>query len=187
MPSLLNEKDGPKAPAGAPETYKDFTVPEGFELDPEVSKEAQDIFRKANLSQEQAQELVNFYTKHTKEAFEAPFNAYLDQREQWRNEIKADPVLGGKLDQVRAAIGRTIDSLGDPALINAFRQAMDTTGAGDNPAFIRAFYKLSERLSEGQPVQGGGPAPTGQRPPGAATRPSAAQAIYPHLPSSQTG
>jgi len=58
---------------------------------------------------------------------------------------------------------------------------MDSTGAGDNPAFIKAFYKLAQRVTEGSYVQGRGPAevtaPGGRRP-------SPAQAMYPNLPSS---
>jgi len=45
--------------------------------------------------------------------------------------------------------------------------AMDLTGAGDNPAFIKIFHKLAERLGEGSPVAGS----TAKPKPGSAARP----------------
>jgi hypothetical protein len=183
--SLLNEKS--EEAKGAPEKYTDFTAPEGFVLDQDVVKEASALFKKHNLSQGQSQELVDFYIKQTKEAFEAPFNAYVDKRQEWRDTINADPEIGGsKLNGVKVSIGKLIDSFGDAATAEAFREAMDYTGAGDNPAVVRGLYALAKRLTEGGPVRGGGPSTEGQRAPGEG-RPSAAQAIFPNLPSSSRG
>ena len=181
--SLLNEKS-PEG-AGAPEKYEDFKVPEGFTLDEDVAKNATTLFKELNLNQSNAQKLVDFYVKETKEAFDAPFNAYVDTRQAWRDEINADPNIGGtRLNGVKASIGRLIDSFGDSKLVEAFRDAMDYTGAGDNPAVVRALYALSQKLTEGGPVRGTGPSSEGQRPPGL-DRPSAAQAMYPNLPSNR--
>jgi hypothetical protein len=178
--SLLNEEG---AKEGAPEKYTDFTVPEGFTLDEQVAKDAGELFKRLDLSQPHAQELVDFYIKQTKEAFEAPFNAYQDKRQEWRDEINGDPEIGGtKLNGVKASIGKLIDSFGDRKIAEAFREAMDFTGAGDNPAVVRGLYALSKRLNEGAAVRGNGPSPEGQRAPGSGER-SAAQALYPNLPS----
>jgi len=180
--SLLNEK-GPEV--GAPEKYADFKVPEGYTLDGEVASEAQALFKKANVSQAHAQELVDFYIKQSKQAFEAPFNAYMDKRQSWRDEINADATIGGsKLNGVKVSIGRLIDSFGDAKVAEAFRDAMDFTGAGDNPAVVRGLFELSKRLTEGTAVRGNGPATTGMREPGQGA-PSVAQAMYPHLPSNR--
>jgi hypothetical protein len=62
---------------------------------------------------------------------------------------------------------------------------MDLTGAGDNPAFIKAFWKLSQHVVEGKPAPGGGPSPHGQVAVGQAQRPSIAQAMYPSLMRNQ--
>ena len=182
--SLLN-KDAKDTPTGAPEKYSDYKVPEGFVLDPEVKTEADKLFKGMNLSQEQGQSLVDFYTAKVKEAFDAPFNAYQDQREKWRAEAEQMPELKGKLSnggEVLTTIGRALDSLGDPQLANNFRQAMDMTGAGDNPAFILAFYRMAQRLVEGSHVTGRGPARSGQQRPDQPAR-SVAQDLWPNLPS----
>jgi hypothetical protein len=180
--SLLNEKS---PETGAPEKYEDFTVPEGFELDKDVATEFGTIAKKHNLTQSGAQELVDFYVNKTKEAFEAPFNAYMDKRQEWRDQINSDSEIGGsKLNGVKVSIGKLIDSFGDAKVAEAFREAMDYTGAGDNPAVVKGLYALAKRLTEGAAVRGNGPSPEGMREPGLPARPGPAAAIYPHLPSS---
>jgi hypothetical protein len=178
-PSLLN-KDEPKAPAGAPEKYEDFKVPEGFELDEKVAAEIAPIFKDLGLNQAQAQRLVDFYTAKTQESADAPMKLWRETQDRWVNEIKADPEIGGKLDQVKVTVSRAIDSLGDPKLASEFKEAMDYTGAGNNPAFIKAFYKLAQRVTEGTPVAGGKPSSLGQVNPSAPPK-SAAARLYPNL------
>lgn len=168
-----------KAPAGAPETYADFKAPEGFELDAEALKEATPLFKELNLPQDQAQKLIDFYAKTSREAAEAPMKLWQDTQKAWVDEVKADPEIGGKLDAVRTTVSKAIDSLG-PELATMFRQAMDMTGAGNNPAFVKAFYKFASQLTEGGSVRGNGPATTGQGNQG--RPPSAASALYPNLP-----
>lgn len=137
-----------------------------------------------NLSQDQAQQLVDFYTKQTTAAFEAPFKAYVDMKQQWTDEVMREYGSaiepGGKHFR---AVGGLLSQLG-PDVEPAFREAMDLTGVGSHPAFVKAFIKLAEMLGEGTSTQQGrGPSPLGQTPGGVVERPSAASAIYPHLPS----
>jgi len=168
---------------GAPDKYEEFNVPDGYTLDPEVATAAGELFKGMNLTQGNAQKLVDFYVTKTQEAFNAPFRAYQDMVEGWVKEVKAHPEIGGKLDQVKATVASAIDSLGDASLARDFRKAMDLTGAGNHPAFVRVFYKLAQMVTEGNAVAGKGPSPHGQAAPGQSTRPSLAQAMYPTLPS----
>jgi antitoxin component of RelBE/YafQ-DinJ toxin-antitoxin module len=164
---------------GAPETYGEFKVPEGYTLDEDVTKEATGIFKEMNLSQSQAQKLVDFYVGKTNEAVNAPYEAWRQTQQEWVKQVKNDPVIGPRLSEVTNTISRAIDGLGDAKLAQEFRQAMDYTGAGNNPAFIRAFYKLAQKVTEGGHVQGRGPSELGQRRQGEV--PSAAAAMYPNL------
>lgn len=171
-----------KPAAGAPESYAAFKVPDGFEIDAKQGEAINAMFKELGLSQEQGQKLVDFYAQNALDAENAPYKAYETMRDGWRNEVIKDATLGdgtGLRAEVKATIGRAIDSL--PADVSRdFRAAMDLTGAGDNPAFIRAFYNLAQRLGEGTTVRAGGPAPVNK--PGAAPK-SAAAALYPNLPS----
>lgn len=181
-PSVLNEAgEKPPVQQGAPEKYADFKLPEGFEADKDSLEKALPVFKELNLSQEGAQRLVDFYAETAKEAAEAPFKVWQETQEKWVNDIKADPEIGSKLDNVKVTIAKAIDGMGDAKLASDFRAAMDYTGAGNNPAFVKALYKLSLQLTEGSHVPGMNPSPFGQKAPDAAP-PSAAKALYPNLP-----
>lgn len=184
--SVINEPTGTVAnqpvekQTGAPETYGAFAVPEGYTLDTEVATEAGKIFKEMNLTQDQAQKLVDFYVGKTTESANEPYKVWNDMQEKWVREVKADPVLGPRLNEVKTTISRAIDGLGDPKLAQEFRAAMDYTGAGNNPAFIKAFWKLSSMVTEGRHVSGNGPSPAAQ--PNGGRPATAAKAMYPNLP-----
>jgi hypothetical protein len=182
------DKDGkPIEPSkGAPETYADFKLPDGFKLSDEMKTDVTGMFKSWGLNQDQAQQAIDYYTKQTADIANAPYQHYLETRKGWRDEIASDPVIGSKQAAVKAEIGRAINSLGDPKMVADFRQALDITGIGDHPAFVRAFYAFSQRLNEGKPVAPRGPSPLGQTDPSRGdAKPSAAQAMYPNLPTNQ--
>ena len=52
----------PKPGSAAPESYTDFSVPEGHTLDAAAIESATPLFRELGLSQDQAQKLVDFYS-----------------------------------------------------------------------------------------------------------------------------
>lgn len=183
-PSLANEKPAetkPTSAQGAPEKYEAFKVPEGYEMAEETTKEVTGLFKELNLSQDAGQKLIDYYTTQTKEALDAPFKLWQETQEKWQNEVRLDSEIGGKLDQVKTTISKAIDGLGDSKLAADFRQAMDFTGAGNNLAFIKTFFKLASAVTEGGHVSGEGPTRASQARPGAAP-PTAAHALYPNLP-----
>ena len=171
----------PESAAGAPEAYADFSIPEGHTLDTATIESATPIFRELGLSQDQAQKLVDFYSAKIGE-INSQNEGFMEQmRTEWRNQLSADKEIGGKLDAVKVDIGRALDRI--PAEVRtAYKEAMDLTGAGDNPAIIKAMYSLAQLVNEGTPVRGDGPSTHGQSRTGVETRPSAASAMYPNLP-----
>src|SRR5262249_47300233 len=149
------------------------------------STEAAGIFKEMGLSQAQGQKLVDFYSKHSKATSDHLADMVRQQNETWQNEAKNHPDLRGKLDPggpVLTTISRALDGLGNAQLKAEFQQAMDFTGAGNHPAFIRTFYALAQKLTEGSHVAGNGPSPLGQQAPGSARPPTVARAMYPNLP-----
>lgn len=170
----------PKEPAPAvPETYADFTAPEGLALDPKIIEQAAPIFKELGLTQAQAQKLIDLGISRQ----QAATQAYTDMRAQWADETRKDPEIGGKLPEVLAEIGKMYDAFGgrnDP-LIKSFIQRMDLTGAGDSLSFVKLFYKMAQKVNEGRHVSGAGPTAEGQRPNGKVEKPSAAQSMYPNL------
>lgn len=184
--ALLNKDAKPDKAAvqGAPEKYEAFKVPDGFEMPEAVSTEAGKLFKELNLSQDQAQRLVDFYAAKNTEAAEAPYKLMDEMRSTWRKEILSDAKFGDGANlkpEVASDISKFIDQMG-PEAAGAFREAMNLTGTGDHPGFFKGMYALAQKYGEGKLVKGSGPSPLGQTAPGAAPR-SAAAAIFPNLPS----
>ena len=169
-----------KPDAAVPETYADFSLPEGATVDKSIIDSATPVFRELGLSQDQAQKLVDWYTKNGENIVKANNDAYESMREGWRNDLKADKDIGGKLDVVAAEIGKMKQQL-PPAVRDAFNEAVNFTGAGDHPAVVRALYEFSKLVNEGSHVSGSGPSPHGQAKAGETKRPTLAAAMYPTL------
>lgn len=180
-----DKKPDEKPLVGAPEKYEAFKAPEGFEFDVAKMEELSGKFKAMNLSQEGAQQLIDFHTKELLEAIEAPYNEFVETRKGWREEMSKDKEIGNGTDdlkpEVKSGLNAVIAALPEK-LQTPFKEAMVLTGAGDNPAFVKAFYHLSKPYVEGKLVTGSGPSPAGQDKSGQAAQ-SGASVMYPHLPS----
>jgi hypothetical protein len=170
------------AKLGAPETYANFSAPDGGKLDATIVAEATPIFKELGLDQAAAQRLVDLYSKQVaKVAGPEALKAIIDaQNTKYRDALNSDPDIGGKLDQVKIDIGRAYDAIGNPKLVADFKKAMDESPEGNRPEFVKMFHAFAQKLIEGKSVAGGGPSPLGQttKP---TVRPSLAEAMYPHL------
>jgi hypothetical protein len=179
------DKAEPKAVSGAPEKYADWKLPDGYELDAGVAAEAEPIFRELGLPQDAAQKLVDFYAKHALASSKENLDAWMDTRQEWRDSMKSDPVLGklvgkdgnfGPDSPLISTINRALEGLQNPKLVADFKAAMNLTGAGDNPAFVAVFHALASKLTEGTSYARGEPTKTNS------SRPTAGAALYPNLP-----
>lgn len=180
-------KDEAAAKPGAPEKYEPFKLPEGSTIDKPLMDKAEATFKELGLSQEQGQKLMDLYGEQIKSvqaALNAPVETYLKLRSDWKNEIANSQDIGPRQKEVKAVIGKAIASL-DPKTAAAFNEAVNFTGVGDNLGFVRAMYEISQLITEGGFVRGRGPAENGQRPSGQGGQPTAAQAMYPNLKSTQ--
>lgn len=179
------KKDEPVL-TGAPEKYEPYKIPEGFELNEERVTAFNELAKKLNLSQAGAQEMINAHVDEVTKAMEQPYEDFVNTRKQWRKDMAADTEIGnGKDDlkpEVKANMAAMISSL-PTELQPAFKEAMVLTGAGDNPAFVKAVNFWSKGFTEGKPVTPGNPSPASQ--PNAQGQ-SAAQVMYPNLPSANS-
>ena len=132
-----------------------FQAPEGAAVDETQLGAYRDAAHKAGLTQDQFNAMAAFGADAIKQAAGAPHQAWADLQQQWTNEIKADPAIGGaKLPESLAAARVAIDQLGGDAL----RTALDTTGAGNNPAIVKAFVEMGKRLQDASQHVTGSPA-----------------------------
>ncbi|MHC7404086.1 peptidase [Klebsiella pneumoniae] len=148
---------------GAPEKYE-FQAGEGVELDAEALKDFEPVARELNLTNEQAQKLVDAYPKILAGVQQRQADAWQAQTEEWAATVKADKEIGG--DKLTANLGvaqRALDTFGTPAL----KEYLNGTGLGNHPELVKAFVKVGKAMSEDGVVTG---KESGQR--------SAAEVLY---------
>lgn len=173
-------KDPKLAAVGAPEKYEDFTLPEGVKLEGDQLIAATDLFKGLNLNQAGAQSLIDFHTAQMAAAVAAPEAAYKEMTEGWRTAAQADPEIGPHTAKIKADLGKALDTLGDAKLVTDFKEAMNLTGVGDHPAFIKVMAKWASRVIEPSHITGAGPVV----PKAPDAKPaSIASAMYPNLPA----
>lgn len=169
-PADADKADGDKKPdekdqkqEGAPEKYE-FQAGEGVELDAEALKDFEPVARDLNLTNEQAQKLVDAYPKILAGVQQRQADAWQATTEQWAADVKADKEIGGeKLTANLSAAQRALDQFGTPEL----KEYLNTTGLGNHPDLVKTFVKIGKSMSEDGMVTG---KETGQR--------SAAEVLY---------
>lgn len=178
-------KAGDKAPdksteptTGAPEKYADFKAPDGFKFDDKFLPQVQTAFKDLNLSQDQAQKLVDLVGPKFAELANGPAKAWSDTQAQWNTEIATR--FGERAEGIRADINKAIDVALPPSIAKNFRAALDMTGAGSNPDYIEAMHVLLAPHFEGKPVVPGTVSKEANKAPGEGPK-SLADAMYGHL------
>ncbi|MGK3191268.1 peptidase [Enterobacter soli] len=143
--------DKEQKPEGAPEKYE-FTAGEGQELDTAALEQFEPIARELNLTNEQAQKLVDAYPKILAGVQQRQAEVWQAQTEQWAADVKADKEIGGdKLTANLSAAQRALEQFGNPEL----KEYLDSTGLGNHPALVKAFIKVGKAMSEDKVVTGG--------------------------------
>lgn len=145
------EDDKDNTSEGAPESYEDFTTPEGVELSEEAVSEFHDLAKELNLTQEQAQKLVDYSTKMNEQGVLKHQEEYSALRESWVNDLKNDSEFGGdKMGETVDRAQRVLKSYGSPKL----SEFLNTSGYGDNNELIIFLAKMDRALGEDTVVDG---------------------------------
>lgn len=166
------EGDKPAEPAKVePLTAESLKFAEGLEVDETVRDEFLGILNDDKLSRaELAQKLVDLQGNFAKKLDESLTAAFAKQQEEWVNEVKADPEVGGdKLDPVLGNIKKLVIEYGTPELDDLFT----ASGMGNNIHTIRFLNKIATALNEGGHANGQPPS----------TTKSAAQTLFPSMKS----
>ena len=159
---------------GAPDTYAEFDVPEGIELDTEQMSRFKEFGQTHNLSQKSAQELVELHLQTMENFTTRQMDQWDEVKENWVNDVRADKDLQDDTGSTDAAIAtalKAVENLGGQDL----KEALELTGAGSHPAVVKAFYQMGKAMEEDKVVFGGA---------GADNR-SAADVLYPTMRKSK--
>lgn len=146
------EADGKPADAGAPEDYGDFSFPEGVEIDADVMTEFKGLAKELGITQEAAQKLIDLQASMEEKRAETLQQMVADQSQQWANQVKNDPEIGGEnYDQSVALAVKTIETFGSPEL----RTLLNDSGLGNHPELVKFCHRIGKAISEDKLVMGG--------------------------------
>lgn len=146
-----SEGEGGASADGAPEQYSEFATPEGYNLDEAAHAAFQETAKTLNLTQEQAQQLIDYDAKRTLEGTDTATKQWNDTLDGWKADLKNDEVMGGaKHEENLGLANKAIDAFGTPEL----RTFLDESGLGSHPELLKAFHKAGSAISEDQLVSG---------------------------------
>ena len=143
-------EDGTKD--GAPETYEDFTLPNGVEVDTKALEGFIPVAKQLNLTQTEAQALIDYESKRVEEFTSAQTASWNEMQTEWRTATQSDKEIGGPaFDQSLANAKKFLGAYGTNELI----EALDATGMGNHPELIRAFSRAGKAMGEDNLAIGG--------------------------------
>lgn len=147
-PLLTPEKE-PEEAKGAPENYGDFSMPEGFTLEGEELEGAVALFRELDLTQDQAQKLIDQYTERVLAGKEAELNALAAKRKEWRSEIRQRPGFAQERELALKGMRAVITDPDEKALF-------EDSWMSDHPALWKVFTKIGRMVQEDSLPKGSG-------------------------------
>lgn len=141
------EKTTEQKPEGAPESY-DFKAPEGVLIDEQVFGTFSEVAKELNLSQDQAQLVLD---KMAPMMAQRQMDQVQAARAQWQESSKADKEFGGQLLQESLAHAKTaMDAFATPEL----KGLLEESGLGNHPEVVRFFVRAGKAISEDRFVLG---------------------------------
>ena len=150
-------KEGEKkeeAEQGAPEQYEEFKAPEGLSYDDQFMGTFKDVAKELNLSQKQAQHLLD---KCAPVLAQRQIEQIKAVSEQWVERTKTDKEIGGEnwtrassdIARVRDKFGVNADGKMDPD-IQEFMQ----TPIGNHPGLLKLLARVGRAFGEGDSPRG---------------------------------
>ena len=150
------------AKAAEPVKYEAFVWPEGIKVDETVLGKATETLSKIGVKQEDAQHLLTLHAEQMQTWAEKlvadQHKAWSETRKGWRDQVLADEQLGGAGHQTAMqAVARARDMFVGDKDKAEFETFLRTTGAGDNPAFLRFLHNVARWSDEpvAPSIQGG--------------------------------
>lgn len=129
----------------APDNYdfKNVEIPEGMQLDEELTKEFSTVAKEMNLSQTKADKFMTMGVKLAEKIQKKMLNSYNEQINSYATMLNTDPEIGGaKLQQ----------SLADANI--AYKQfvpddaakLLSDTGLNKHPAIVKVFMNIGKQM-----------------------------------------
>jgi len=137
----------------------DLKMPEGVELDQALLDAVAPEFKASGLTTKQAQALTDKFIAIQQERETQRATEWETTKQGWVDQAKKDPEMGGaKWDETARVASGLVKRHGN----DAFREYLNSSGAGNHPEMIRFMAKVGAMMSEDTPATAapaGKPAP----------------------------
>lgn len=138
--------------AGAPESYAEFTFPENVDpqsIDQNLLTELKADFKEQNLSQKQAQEMLDFLHKWQSKTTDAAIQSNLARTREWESTANQMGLNDPSTMAKAVAALQKLDANGE------LRQHLIYSGLDKHPAIIRVFSDYGKQLTPDRNLGGG--------------------------------
>lgn len=146
--------EGDATVSKVPEAY-DLKPPEGYAFNEGALAKFQERARARGLTQEQAQEDMDYLVGELQGLEQTRASAWQKQQETWLSDIKADKELGGKNFDQTVSRSRAFTKVLDPT--GKFREVLDAVGLANHPVLVRGFARLGALMEDDTVDTGGAP------------------------------
>ena len=131
-----------------PDTYADFNLPEGMQLDEAALTEASTFFKEDGLTQEKAQKYVDLFAKQIQAGSQAQTETFNQLMSDWREQSANDKEFGGDKYEENVKVAQfAISKYGTPEL----KQLLNDHGVGNHPEMVRFMVRVGRTLGEDVP------------------------------------
>lgn len=135
-------------PEGAPESYEDFKAPEGLKYDGQVMDAFKEVAKETNLSQTQAQHLLD---KVAPVLAQRQMAQIAEVSKQWAERSQADKELSADWNRSMADIARVRDRFAknEDGSVDPDIQEFMSTPIGNHPGLLKLLARAGRAIGEG--------------------------------------
>jgi hypothetical protein len=144
------EEQNDEKPEGAPEKYE-LTVPEGLTLNEAGLEKVTGLFKELNLTNEQAQRLVNAEGEYIKELAQKQNEAWQQTVDGWKEDTTKE--FGTKLQEELSNVARVFNQFATPEEAQALKEDLEWSGLGNKKEWVRFLSKIGKQLAEDKLVE----------------------------------
>lgn len=143
-----NADEKKEQPEGAPESYEDFKAPEGLKYDDQVMDAFKEVAKETNLSQAQAQNLLD---KVAPVIAQRQMAQIAEVSKQWAERSQADKELSADWNRSMADIARVRDRFAknEDGSVDPDIAEFMSTPIGNHPGLLKLLARAGRAIGEG--------------------------------------
>ncbi len=132
-------------PMTAPDEYETFAMPDGLEMNEELTSEFSSLAKQANLDQATAQLFVDMHSKRVKAQLDADDAALKNQIADWKKEVKGAPDGADNINRAKRVFRQHMSEEQQQLFVGP------NSWIGSHPQMIAFLASVDRKLAEDAP------------------------------------